>query len=96
MRDRFLAAWRTAVQAAFALSIAWLAGNGIHVNATFSGWLEALALAAGAGVWAWLTHWVQSLPGNNPVLQVIRWILGLGSTAAPRYTMSTNGGNRAA
>lgn len=85
MRDRFLAAWRTAVQAAFALLIAWLAGNGIHVPASISGLFETAALAAGAGVFAWLTHWIQSLPSGSWWLRGLKWLLGLGSTAAPTY-----------
>lgn len=60
MRDRFLAAWRTAAQAVFALLVAWLAGRGIRIPEQVSGLVEVALIGLGAGVWAGLLHWLES------------------------------------
>lgn len=89
MRDRFLAAWRTAAQALFALLLAWLVGRGIHVPDDLSGPLELAVIAAGAGVWAALTHWLQSRTGPawyDRVARAVARVLLLGAGTAPQYT----------
>ena len=87
-RDRFLVAWRTGMQALFALTVAWLVGHGIRVDPQLSGWLELAAVAAGAGVWAGVTHWLQTRTGSAwwavTARTVARWLLA-GPAAAPTY-----------
>lgn len=88
MRDRFLAAWRTAVQAFLPLLIAVLANHGIRIPATAAGWAQTALIGAGAGVWAWGTHWLQTRTGNTPWARAARFagrVLMLGGKALPTY-----------
>ncbi len=88
MRDRFLAAWRTAAQALFALVVAWLAGRGIHVSGQFGGLVEVVVMAAGAGLWAAAVHWLQSQTGSQWWARPARFVgrvLVLGAAALPSY-----------
>jgi hypothetical protein len=89
VRDRFLAAWRTAAQAGFALALAWLVGRGIDIPPSWSGPVELALIAAGAGVWAAGTHWLQTRTGNTWWAKAARFVgrvavLGVG--ALPQYT----------
>lgn len=89
MRDRFLAAWRTAAQAVFALLLAWLANRGLHIDPHWSGLAEIALIGAGAGVWAGVTHWLQSQTGPAwwaVAARTVARILLLGATNPPTYT----------
>lgn len=89
MRDRFLALWRTAAQAFFALLLGWLANRGLHIDDRFSSAVELAVIGAGAGVWAFVTHWLQSLTGNAWYAKLGRFVgrvLVLGAGALPSYT----------
>lgn len=88
MRDRFIAAWRTAAQVLIPLLIGVLANRGIHIPDQLSGWLQVAAIAAAAGVWAFTIHWLQSRTGTGPLARAARWlgqILVLGVGTAPTY-----------
>lgn len=88
MRDRFLALWRTAAQAGFSLTLAYLVGHGIHINAHWSSVVEVAVIAGGAGVWAYGTHWLQTRTGNRWWAKLARGagrVLVLGAAALPSY-----------
>lgn len=88
MRDRFLAAWRTAAQALFALLVAWAANRGLHVDRQWTAPLELAAIGAGAGVWAYGTHWLQSRTGKAWWARAARGlgrVLVLGAGSVPVY-----------
>jgi hypothetical protein len=89
MRDRFLLAWRTGAQLLFALLLAWLVGRGITIPQEWSAPVELAAIAAGAGVWAAGTHWLQTRTGNSWWPRLARFVgrvLVLGPAALPQYT----------
>jgi hypothetical protein len=89
VRDRFLLAWRTGAQLLFALLLAWLVGRGIDIPASWSGPVELAVIAAGAGVWAAGTHWLQTRTGNSWYHRLARFVgrvLVLGPAALPQYT----------
>jgi hypothetical protein len=89
MRDRFLALWRTGAQALFVLVLATLVNHGIHIPPAWSGVAEAALIAAGAGVWAAVTHWLQSQTGTQwwaVAARVLGRVLVLGAGALPTYT----------
>lgn len=88
MRDRFLAAWRTAAQALFALLLGWLAGHGLNIPPAWSGLVEIAVIGVGAGVWAGVTHWLQSQTGDGWWARLARAaarVLLLGADAPPTY-----------
>jgi hypothetical protein len=94
MRDRFLALWRTAAQAIFALTLAWLANRGLHIDPHYSGMVEIAVIGVGAGVWAYGTHWLQSRTGNDwrpRACRSIGRILVLGAAALPSYPATGQG-----
>lgn len=88
MRDRFLALWRTSAQALFTLLAAWLIGHGLNIGAHWSGFVELLVVAAGAGLWAAATHWLQSQTGDHWSAKLARYVgrvLVLGAGSLPDY-----------
>jgi hypothetical protein len=88
MRDRFLAAWRTAAQTAIPLLLTVLLHRGIHVPDQLSGWLETALIGAGTGVWAAMTHWLQSRTGPHwwdTLARGVGRVLVLGAKALPTY-----------
>jgi hypothetical protein len=90
MRDRFIALWRTAAQALFALLLAWAANHGLHIDPHYSGLVEIAVIGAGAGVWAALTHWLQSAQGTTwwaRAARLVGRVLVLGAAAVPSYTL---------
>jgi hypothetical protein len=92
MRDRFLALWRTAAQAIFALLLAWLIGHGIHIPPSVEGPAELVVIGLGAGVWAYGTHWLQSRTGGDWRARFLRGlgrVLVLGAGALPTYPPAT-------
>lgn len=89
MKDRFLALWRTGAQAGFALLLAVLVKHGIHIPSSYAGYVEVAVIGAGAGVWAFGTHWLQSRTGNqwyNQVARSVGRVLVLGAGSLPSYT----------
>lgn len=90
MRDRFLAAWRTAVQVTLPLLIAVLANHGIKVPDSLAGAAQTAAIGAGAFVWAWGTHWLQTRTGASRWARLARFagrVLMLGAKALPKYVV---------
>lgn len=88
MHDRFIAAWRTAAQALFALLIAWLTNRGLHIDEHWTSIVELAVIGAGAGVWAMLVHTLQSQAGDQWYKRLARAagrVLVLGATAVPSY-----------
>lgn len=89
MRDRFLAAWRAACHAFWPLLIVFLADRGIHVSEHWSSVGELALIGAGAGLWAFGVHWLQTRPGPAwwaRTARTIGRVLVLGSIAIPTYT----------
>jgi hypothetical protein len=90
MRDRFLAAWRTAAQAAIPLLLAVLINHGIHAPDQLAGWAETALMGAGTGVWAAGTHWLQTRTGTHwwdALARGVGRVLVLGSTVLPTYSI---------
>ncbi len=90
MRDRFLAAWRTGVQTFLPLLIAVLANHGVKVPDTLTGWAQTGLIAAGAFIWSWTTHWLQTRTGASLWARAARLagrVLMLGGKALPTYSV---------
>lgn len=88
MRDRFLAAWRTACHALWVWLILWLAGRGIHVPAHWSSVGELALIGLGTGLWAAGVHWLQTRTGTAwwaGLARAVGRFLVLGNVALPSY-----------